>query len=246
MFLVIQHLSSNIIKTNLEVCLHSQIHVHFGHLCLACALQPVELPFVNGQQLWLEWWGEKGRSPLWPCPLHPQCLCCLALLCKYSWQAGKAKVHSLGNQPCLGSLPADEHCRRILSVHLWLSQIWALHMYLAWRRVGFWWGGAEWLDAFQSHLWMLCILPCLPHWWHVEGEAHSAFPRRAFPGLTGLGAETHRDEGTWQDALQASGAGSAEAQSSTLMTISLVSHFCLTVLFLSFGFHYCSSPQIPG
>lgn len=41
---------------------------------------------------------------------------------------------------------------------------------------------------------MLCILPCLPHWWHLEGEAHSAFPTRAFPGLTGLDAETCRDE----------------------------------------------------
>lgn len=29
----------------------------------------------------------------------------------------------------------------------------------------------------------------------LGGEAHGAFPRRAFPTLTCLGAETHRDKG---------------------------------------------------
>lgn len=41
------------------------------------------------------------------------------------------------------------------------------------------------------------------------------------------------------------GAGSPEAQCSTLMTTSLVSHFYYMILFLSVGFHYCSSRQIP-
>jgi len=42
------------------------------------------------------------------------------------------------------------------------------------------------------------------------------------------------------------GARSPEAHSNTRMVISLVSHFCHMILFLSIGFHYCTSPQIPG
>lgn len=66
-------------------------------------------------------------------------------------------------------------------------------------------------DSFHSCLWILCILPWLPHWQHLVSEVHSAFLRRALPWVAGLGAETCRGEGMWQAALQ--GSGSSESRS---------------------------------
>lgn len=85
---------------------------------------------------------------------------------------------------------------------------------------------------------MLCILPCLPHWWHLEGEVCSAFPTRTFPGLTGLDAGTCRDEGMWQNALQAS--RSRECRS----PVQYADDHITGILLLSYDFIYFSLASI--